>query len=118
MRILVTGSRDFTNRPLLVQAFNELGLLNPVIIHGQCPDGADSMAQAEAHARGWWVWSCPANWSRYGSAAGPKRNQRMLDEAQPQVVLAFPLPGSVGTRDMMWRAEKANVPIRIYKGDQ
>ncbi len=39
------------------------------------------------------------------------RNQQMLDEAKPDMVLAF--PGGRGTDDMVSRAEKAGVPVTI-----
>lgn len=38
---------------------------------------------------------------------GPMRNQRMLDEARPQVVIAF--PGGSGTADMV---DKVRAAIR------
>lgn len=50
-----------------------------------------------------------ADWDTYGLAAGPLRNQRMLDEGKPDVVLAF--PGGKGTADMVARARKAGVRV-------
>ena len=41
--------------------------------------------------------------------AGPLRNQRMLDEGKPDLVVAF--PGGGGTKDMVRRSVKAGVPI-------
>ncbi len=72
------------------------------------------MFSHEATTRGWWVWSCPANWER-GRRGGPLRNQRMLDEAKPDWVVAFPTEKSKGTWDMVRRAEKAGVPIWIVR---
>ena len=45
----------------------------------------------------------------YGKAAGPIRNQQMLDEGKPDVVIAF--PGASGTADMINRAGLTNVPV-------
>lgn len=43
------------------------------------------------------------------------RNQRMLDEAAPDLVLAFRNEGrSRGTDDMVRRAKKAGVPTVVY----
>jgi predicted Rossmann-fold nucleotide-binding protein len=42
-----------------------------------------------------------------GLAAGPIRNQQMIDEGKPDLVIAF--PGGAGTHDMMARATKANL---------
>lgn len=50
-----------------------------------------------------------ANWQKDGKRAGPIRNQRMLDEGKPDVVVAF--PGGVGTADMVRRARKAGIPV-------
>jgi hypothetical protein len=57
-----------------------------------------------------------ARWEDYGKGAGPIRNQQMLDEGQPDVVLAFhdDLPNSKGTKDMIRRAKKAGIPVRHY----
>lgn len=50
------------------------------------------------------------NGEAYNAAAGGIRNQRMLDEGKPDLVLAF--PGGKGTADMVRRARKAGVPVR------
>ncbi len=48
-------------------------------------------------------------WDEIGKKAVPLRNQRMLDEGNPDLVVAF--PGGGGTKDMVRRAVKARVPI-------
>lgn len=50
-----------------------------------------------------------ADWSLYGKAAGPIRNQRMIDKGKPDLVVAF--PGGRGTADLVQRAEVAGVPV-------
>lgn len=50
-----------------------------------------------------------ADWRKYGRAAGPIRNQQMLDEGKPDVVIAF--PGGAGTADMVRRARAAGVEV-------
>jgi hypothetical protein len=49
-----------------------------------------------------------ADWS-IGRKAGPIRNQRMLDEHKPDLVVAF--PGGRGTADMVRRARKSGVEV-------
>ena len=58
----------------------------------------------------------PADWTRYGYAAGPIRNQQMLDEGRPSLVLAFhnDFEHSKGTKDMIDKARKANIPAILY----
>ena len=46
---------------------------------------------------------------RIGKKAGPLRNQRMLDEGKPDLVVAF--PGGGGTKDTVRRAVQAGVII-------
>ena len=50
-----------------------------------------------------------AQWDKYGKAAGAIRNQQMLDEGKPELVVAF--PGGRGTEDMVNRAKKAGLGI-------
>lgn len=71
--------------------------------------GADALAAAWAERRGmpFKVWA--AGWDAHGKAAGPIRNQLMLDESKPDFVIAF--PGSKGTRNMCGLAEKTGVTV-------
>jgi hypothetical protein len=48
------------------------------------------------------VHGCSPDWKTHGKAGGPIRNQMMLDDYKPQVVIAF--PGGSGTADMVRRA--------------
>ncbi|HVM95122.1 MAG TPA: hypothetical protein VMT89_01980, partial [Candidatus Acidoferrales bacterium] len=52
-----------------------------------------------------------ADWRRNGRAAGPIRNQQMLTEGKPDLVVAF--PGGRGTRDMVNKAKAANVAVTV-----
>jgi hypothetical protein len=56
----------------------------------------------------------PASWRLHGKAAGPIRNQLMLDlHPDIELVVAFPLEGSVGTWHMCRIAEKQGFPVMI-----
>jgi len=58
----------------------------------------------------------PARWSTEGKAAGPLRNQRMLDAVQPTYWLAAHWnaePDTPGTADMVRRLREANVPGEV-----
>lgn len=109
-RALVCGGRNFHDRDLLAQvlgqAAEQIGIA--CVIHG-CARGADTLAGEWAEARGIPVERFPADWARHGRGAGPRRNQRMLDEARPDLVIAF--PGGAGTADMCRRAREAGVPV-------
>lgn len=45
----------------------------------------------------------------YNALAGFKRNQRMIDEGKPDLVIAF--PGDKGTADMVDRAYKSGIEV-------
>jgi hypothetical protein len=115
MRILVTGSRDWADWNLLNNTLNEYAECeNIVIVHGDCPTGADVMAQKWADCQGVRVERYPADWKRYKKSAGPIRNQQMVDLGA-DVCLAFPLPQSRGTIHCMEAARKAGIPVRVIK---
>ncbi len=58
----------------------------------------------------------PAAWDKYGKAAGPIRNQQMIDEGRPDFVIAFHsnVGQSRGTMDMLCRANKAGLVVTLY----
>ena len=57
----------------------------------------------------------PADWATYGRSAGPRRNRQMLEEGQPDFVVAFSyLPVSTGTANMVKIARAAGVPTKVY----
>ena len=85
-----------------------------VIIQGDCPTGIDALARRFADEYEVPLESYPADWAKYGRAAGPKRNQRMAD-AGADLCMAFPSRGrSAGTWDMIRRAVAAGIETRIY----
>ena len=51
--------------------------------------------------------SGPNPWEKHGKAAGPIRNQFMLEQEKPDLVIAF--DGGRGTADMMRRSRRAGV---------
>lgn len=78
------------------------------VIHGAAT-GADSLAHEWAGDRMIWRLGYPANWKKHGLSAGPRRNQWMLDNEKPDLVVAF--PGGDGTADMVRRAKGAGVKV-------
>jgi len=108
-RVLVCGGRAFNDRDVIFSELDkhssEWGPFEFVIQGGA--DGADKLARQWAEARGIEVRTFPADWKKHGPSAGPIRNQQMIDEGKPDLVIAF--PGGVGTRDMMSKATKAKL---------
>ncbi len=113
-RVLVCGSRDFTDRGLVDAKLDEvrerLGGIPMRVISGAAR-GADRMAAEWAARNGVPCDEYPADWDRYGRSAGYRRNEQMLTEGQPQLVVAFPQGESRGTRMMMQIASQARVAV-------
>lgn len=109
MRVLVTGGRDFNDRELLFDALDRLHATHTftVLIHGDA-NGADRLSGEWAVATGIAVEAHPADWKKHGRAAGPIRNQKMLEE-NPELVVAF--PGGRGTADMVRKAKSAGLKV-------
>lgn len=126
VRVLVCGGRRYSDRERLYRvldaAVERLGLTE--IIHGDAT-GADKMADEWAESRGIPKRAFPAKWSdlshpdaevrvradgsKYDRKAGPRRNQQMIDQARPSIVIAF--PGDTGTDDMIGRANAAGIRV-------
>lgn len=107
-RVIVAGSRDYTDSQILDTVVHEHR--PDVIVHGGAR-GADALAgdfaqwhlvPTEVHP------VTSADWRRHGKKAGPMRNQRMVD-AGADVCLAFPHADSVGTWDCAARAMRAGI---------
>jgi hypothetical protein len=62
-----------------------------------------------ARARGIKVIEFPADWEKEGRHAALIRNERMLHEGKPNLVIAF--PGGKGTWHTCFHAEKAGIPV-------
>jgi hypothetical protein len=108
--VLVCGGRDYDDRERLFSILDIAHAANPIklLVHGGASGADDLAGQWARHVGVHWK-AYPAYWKEEGKAAGPKRNQRMLDEAQPHLVIAF--PGGHGTADMVRRAEKIGIPV-------
>jgi hypothetical protein len=113
MRVLVCGGREFQDYLSFARAMRgietERGPFT-VVVHGGAP-GADWCAHLWASSP---IGRCkevefPADWKAHGRKAGPIRNQRMIDEGKPDLVVAF--PGGRGTADMVKRAKAAGLEV-------
>lgn len=113
MRILVCGSRDYANPSKVAEILRRYLDQNPTIIQGEAK-GADACAKLAAQVLGLKCEGYPADWNRYKKGAGAKRNQLMLDSGV-DLVLAFWDGKSNGTRDMMARARKEDVEVKVYR---
>lgn len=106
-RVLVCGGRDFTDRQ---DAFRVLDTFeSPALVIVGGARGADMIAAEWAKMRGYARVIFPANWTGELKAAGYRRNVRMLEIGQPDLVIAF--PGGKGTANMVSLARRAGISV-------
>jgi len=130
-RLLITGSRDWTDDRAITERLDNVYMSlsarkQLIVVHGACQTGADKIAADWVEWR-WWNTVIPASildqdphpadWDRLGKAAGPIRNQQMVD-AGADLCLAFPLNTSPGTSDCIKRARTAGIPTLIFRSTQ
>jgi hypothetical protein len=115
MRVLICGSRNYKDRNQIRTILNQLPS-DCIIIQGGA-SGADAIAAHVATCQGKEVITFKADWKTHGKAAGPIRNQQMLDEGKPDLVIAFheDIESSRGTKDMVRRSREAGLPVLLYK---
>lgn len=107
-RLLACGGRYYRNR---AKVFSTLDRLNPSFVIVGCADGADKLVREWAKDRRVPFKEFKAEWAKWGRAAGPMRNARMLLEGKPDKGVAF--PGGTGTADMMQRLCAAGIDLEV-----
>lgn len=129
-RILVSGSRRWRDETAIADAIS--GWLTttsltgvPVVVHGGQRTwdsqrhtwfGADWLAGCVARRWGFTEERHPADWNRHGRAAGPIRNTHMISLGA-DVLLAFPIGESPGTRGCITLAVAAGIPVLDHDPD-
>lgn len=125
MIVIVTGSRDWPVERMIWTELDSLLAISkerqePFLLkHGACKKGADAMARnwfTYQYYQGLVPWDAmkeyAAEWDGFGKAAGPLRNQAMVETGADRV-LAFRLNHSSGTTDCMDRAARAGIPVSL-----
>jgi len=109
--VLICGDRYWNDKELLSQHLNRFVNTSTLFISGGC-SGADLLAEKYANEYNIPIKVYYANWSKYGRAAGPIRNDEMLKE-NPNLVIAFHshLEQSKGTADTIKKALAKNIPV-------
>lgn len=126
-RILVCGGRDFFDKEFVNRYLDSIkSKLSPdaIIIDGEAK-GADTLAYEWAKSRGYKSLRFPAKWDdlnhpeaiikinkfgkEYNVNAGFIRNKQMLDEGQPDLVIAF--PGGNGTENMIRQSVERKIKV-------
>lgn len=128
-RVIIAGGRDFNDYGLLKRKCDKIleNKESVIVVSGKAK-GADSLGEEYAKEKGHKIDSYPADWndmnepcvvrkrkdgSEYNVLAGHNRNQKMADVAD--ALIAFWNEKSSGTKDMIDRANKKGIPVRIVK---
>jgi len=108
-RVGVTGGRSYRLWTVVINVMRRLQAEDPdtVIVHGGAP-GADETCEFTAMQFDLATERHEAAWDKHGRAAGPIRNQAMVDSGLDLLIV---FPGGRGTADMVRRARAAGVPV-------
>lgn len=108
MKTIIAGGRDYEFNRHDILALDMLSISMPIteVVSG-CAKGADTCGEQWAEQEGIPVMKFPAEWDKYGKAAGHKRNEVMAQYAD--AVILF--PGGKGTANMEQNAIKYNLKI-------
>ena len=117
MRIGVTISRDWDDYEAIMPALYDavpygVPYATITVIHGAWQK--DWLVAGIALAHGMKLEPHPPKWKQYGKAAGPIRNQEMVDSGA-DVWLAFIKDNSPGATGCARLAEAAGIPVRKYE---
>lgn len=119
IRLVVAGSRSITNEAFVFdqiqKMIEELNALNPdsiIIVEGEAT-GVDRLAKLYAQSAGLKYRPMHADWERYPKMAGFIRNQ--FQAMYGTHLLALIRDGSPGTKDMINRASKEGLMIKIVE---
>ena len=115
IKVLVCGSRIFNDWEYLSQKLDEIldsrFPHDEIIIISGSAKGADTLALYYANQNGDGIEAYPADWETYGNKAGILRNVQMLEQGNPDLVVAFPRGKAKGTRHMIKIAKEAGVEV-------
>lgn len=119
MGIICCGGRHFDCYTLLEYVIDsiieEYGAKTEkvTVISGHC-EGADQLGERYAKKRGTRLRVFPAEWTKYGKAAGPIRNSEMvscLSSFSKKVVIAFKNERTRGTADTIKKARRLGYDV-------
>ena len=112
MQTIIAGSRNLEDYNLVIEAVSKAPWEPTVVVSGGAK-GIDSLAEQWAVATGIPCEKYPANWKKYGRAAGPIRNKEMAEKAE--ALIAIWDGKSNGTKNMIALARKAELSIFVYR---
>ncbi len=120
MRIIVAGGRDFDDEEkffnVMESELKEIRKHHDVIeiVSGHC-SGADALGEKFAQKENLLLKTFPAQWNKFGRAAGPMRNAEMCRYAKQDsgMLIAFWDGRSRGTKNIIRKALGCNLKVTI-----
>jgi hypothetical protein len=86
MRVIIAGSRSVVSFPIVESACLRSGFAITEVVSGGA-SGVDTLGERFARERGIPVRRFPADWSRFGRSAGPRRNREMAEYGEALVLV-------------------------------
>lgn len=117
-RVIIAGGRNFNDYNLLAKTMDHLlsKIKDEITVVCGKARGADTLGEQYAKERGFSIRYFPANWERYGKAAGYLRNTEMAQNAE--ALVAFWDGKSLGTRHMIETAKSRGLNVRVVRYDK
>ena len=119
MRLLICGDRNGCFKEEIERLLQQRRHQIEFLITGACR-GVDLFAEGVARKLEIPYVGVPAQWEEEGDAAGPLRNQAMLDIWQPTNVAGFhkAINFSKGTKDMLTRSVTFGAETWLFDGEK
>jgi hypothetical protein len=111
-RLLISGSRSWTDYDTIRRELAARYRPGMVLVSGANPQGADAMCEQVWRDLGGRVERHPADWDRYGTGAGSKRNDHMIGLGAEECV-AFQAGKTPGTSHCSSQAAKAEIKVSV-----
>lgn len=114
LRLAVVGSRTFTDQYVVyffLHEYLDVFGTSLELVSGGCPSGPDNFAESFATSYNIPITVYPANWEKFGKAAGFIRNSDIVTNCDE--VIAFWDRKSKGTFDTIKKARKQGKEVII-----
>ena len=114
MKTIVAGSRNIFSYKDVAKAILDSGFTITELVSGQ-GTGVDRLGEAWAMENKITIKKFPANWDKFGKAAGPKRNEEMSCYAEALIAVHRKNNLTPGTANMIMNAKNKNLKIFVYE---
>lgn len=114
MKTIIAGSRNITDYSIVEDALTKISWRVTGVVSGTAR-GVDRLGEQWARNHGVTVRQFPADWDKYGKAAGSIRNEEMASNADALVAIWD--GASRGTQNMVEQAKRHGLKVLVYYAD-